>query len=303
MPLTSSQSKAPPPGMVALPGGEAMLGSEGFYPEERPVRSVRIAPFWIDRTPVTNAQFAAFVLATGYRTLAERPLDSDLYPGLEPEDLAAGSLVFQMTSGPTHDHRDWWSFRPGAFWRAPLGPGSDLNGLEEHPVVHVAHEDALAYARWRGKRLPSEAEWEYAARGGLAEQDYAWGEDLAPGGQILANYWQGDFPYRTSKPDGYRTTPVGAFAANGFGLLDMIGNVWEWTDQGLEADKPVASGCCGTGGVATAGPIARFIVKGGSHLCAQTHCRRYRPAARQAQAADSAASHIGFRCAWSPSSP
>lgn len=297
-----------PRGMRRLHGGEFVMGSERFYPEERPLRPVRVDPFWIDETPVTNRQFAAFVRATGHRTLAEIPPDPKDYPGMPPEMARAGSLVFQPTAGPvwTGDPSQWWEFKFGAFWRRPLGRPGPM-ALDDHPVVHVAYEDAAAYAAWAGKSLPTEAEWEFAARGGQATE-FAWGDELAPEGAMLANYWQGEFPWRNSKLDGWeRTSPVGSFPPNGYGLSDMIGNVWEWTcDWYADAgDLAPSSPCCAPKAAtmeASYDPatpqvmIPRRVIKGGSHLCAESYCQRYRPAARHPQAIDSSTSHIGFRC-------
>ena len=307
-------------GMRRLDGGRFEMGSDRFYPEEAPVRTVAVDPFWIDEAPVTNAQFARFVAATGHVTIAEIAPDPKDYPGLLPEMARAGSLVFEKTAAPvdTNDFTQWWDFRFGADWRHPLGPDSSIQGLDDHPVVHVAYPDADAYARWAGKSLPTEAEWEYAARGGLAGADYAWGDELAPGGAMLANYWQGLFPFANQMLDGYeRTSPVGSYPANGYGLYDMIGNVWEWTsDWYAEAETPrpgkparKAPSCCAIprnprGGrerdsydPAIPGTrIGRKVLKGGSHLCAENYCRRYRPAARHPQAIDSSTTHIGFRC-------
>jgi len=299
-------------GMVHLPGGRFVMGSDHFYPEEAPARPVQVDPFWIDATPVTNAQFAAFVTATGHVTLAEVPPDPRDYPGMAPELAVAGSLVFQPSAGPVPLHQvSWWEFAEGASWRSPLGAGSSLDGLDDHPVVHVAWADAKAYADWAGKSLPSEAEWEYAARGGLANSDYAWGDELAPDGAMLANYWQGPFPHGNSLLDGWeRTSPVRHYPANGHGLWDMIGNVWEWTGDWYALPAPhrkTRGSCCvpdnprgGTRGgsfdPAEPARIPRRVLKGGSHLCAPSYCQRYRPAARQPQAVDSSTSHIGFRC-------
>jgi formylglycine-generating enzyme required for sulfatase activity len=301
--------------MRRLQGGRFRMGSERFYPEEAPVRTARIDPFWIDETPVTNAQFARFVEATGHVTVAELAPDPTNYPGLSPEMARAGSLVFEKTRGPvdTSDVSNWWHFRFGADWRHPLGPDSSVDGLEEHPVVHVAYADAEAYAAWAGKALPTEAEWEYAARGGLDGVEFAWGDELAPGGAMLANYWQGLFPFANQMLDGWeRTSPVRTYPANGHGLHDMIGNVWEWTSDwyalpprntGKAAKR---GGCCEVpanprGGrerdsYGTGEMIGRKVLKGGSHLCAENYCQRYRPAARHPQAVDSSTSHIGFRC-------
>lgn len=300
-------------GMRRIEGGSFLMGSENFYEEERPLRRVRVDPFWIDETPVTNAGFARFVEATGYRTLAEIPPDPRDYPGMNPALAVPGSLVFQKASAPVpiHDHAQWWAFVPGADWRHPTGPDSTIAGLEDHPVVHVAFADAEAYARWSGKSLPTEAEWEMAARGGLEGADYAWGDERTPGGRIMANYWQGRFPFSTHKADdAYRTSAVRSFPENGFGLHDMIGNVWEWTRDWYGTPQPVKStgSCCEISNPrgATLGDsyeagapgarIGRKVLKGGSHLCADNYCQRYRPAARHPQALDSATSHIGFRC-------
>jgi sulfatase modifying factor 1 len=311
-------SEIPNESMVPLPGGTFTMGSERFYPDEAPCRQVKVGAFRIDRNPVTNAEFAAFVAATGYRTIAEVPPDPADYPGMNPEAAFAGSLVFHRTDTPVdvRDYSQWWSFVAGADWRRPLGPESSIEGIEDHPVVHVSFADAEAYAAWAGKALPTEAEWEYAARGGLDGADYAWGDELAPGGAMLANYWQGLFPFANQLLDGWeRTSPVGIYPANGYGLDDMIGNVWEWTadwyaDRSATAGKrkPVRS-CCGGADVdPRGGPragsfdpeqgvrIPRKVLKGGSHLCAPNYCQRYRPAARHAQMVDSSTSHIGFRC-------
>ena len=301
-----------PPGMVHVPGGTFAMGSEKFYPEEAPVRQVRVDPFWIDETPVTNAQFAEFVEATGYVTFAEIPPDPKDYPGMSPEMAQPGSLVFEMTPGPVDlNHVSWWDFRIGANWRAPLGPGSSIEGLGDHPVVHVAHSDAQAYAKWAGKALPTEAEFEFAARGGLEGKEFAWGDELAPDGAMLANYWQGRFPYANTREDGYlRTSPVRSYPANGYGLYDMIANVWEWTDDWFaqpKVERKRRGSCCipanprgATRGAsidrADPSRIPRKVLKGGSHLCAEDYCQRYRPAARYPQPIDTTTCHVGFRC-------
>ena len=298
--------------MVPIPGGTFAMGSERFYPEEAPVLRVRVDAFRIDATPVTNARFAEFVAATGHVTFAELPPDPKVYPGMQPALAPAGSLVFEPTSAPVDlASLCWWDYRSGAHWRAPLGPGSSIDGIEDHPVVHIAHADAAAYAQWAGKALPTEAEWEWAARGGLEDADYAWGDALAPGGAMLANYWQGPFPHGNSLADGWlRTSPVRSYPANPYGLHDMIGNVWEWTDdwfaQPKTGRKP-AGHCCvpanprgGTrgGSIVKRDPvrIPRKVMKGGSHLCAESYCQRYRPAARYAQPVDTTTGHVGFRC-------
>lgn len=301
-------------GMRYVDGGPFRMGSDQFYPEEAPPRMVRVDGFWIDETPVTNIEFARFVDATGYRTLAEVAPDPRLYPGMDPALSLAGSLLFQPALGPVDrlDYTQWWSYRIGTDWRHPHGPASSLAGLVDHPVVHVAFSDAQAYAKWVGKSLPTEAEWEFAARGGLEGAEFAWGDELAPGGQMLANYWQGVFPHNNTLADGYeRTSPVRTYPANGYGLFDMIGNVWEWSADWYgqpRIERKSRGTCCvpvnPRGGLKRQScdpamldiPIGRKVVKGGSHLCAANYCQRYRPAARHPQEIDSSTCHIGFRC-------
>jgi formylglycine-generating enzyme required for sulfatase activity len=302
-----------PSDMAWIAGGTFRMGSDRHYPEERPVHRATVDGFWIDIHPVTNAQFERFVAATGYVTIAERPLDPADFPDAILELLKPGALVFRKTAAPVdlRDIRNWWAYVPGASWRHPEGPDSDIDGRRDHPVVHVAYEDAEAYAAWAGKALPTEAEWEFAARGGLDGAAYCWGEDFMPGGRVMANTWQGEFPWQNLAPDGFeRTSPVGAFPANGYGLRDMAGNVWEWTSDWYATRHPAdaAKPCCiplNPRGPARDGSydanqpaitIPRKVVKGGSFLCAPSYCRRYRPAARQPQMVDSAMSHIGFRC-------
>jgi formylglycine-generating enzyme len=286
--------------LVELPGGSFRMGSTSFYPEEAPIHTVHVAPFAIERHPVTNAQYAEFVDDTGYVTVAERELDPASYPGADPVDLVPGGLVFRPASGPVdlRDWRQWWEWKPGASWRHPFGPDSRIADRLEHPVVQIAYPDAAAYARWAGRRLPTEAEWEYAARGGSTDT-YPWGEDAAPGGQLMANTWQGHFPYQNDGALGWRgTSPVGTFPANGYGLGDMIGNVWEWTTTRFEKHHRLddeGRGCCPPGDHAD--PSVNQALKGGSHLCAPEYCHRYRPSARSPQSQDSATTHIGFRCA------
>jgi formylglycine-generating enzyme required for sulfatase activity len=315
--MTSAGIAAPgpdaPAGMVRVPGGSFLMGSNHHYPEERPAHRVTVSPFWMDRTTVTNADFARFVAATGYVTVAERPLDPAAYPGAQPDMLVPGALVFRMTEGPvdTGNVANWWHWTKGAQWRHPEGPGSDLAGREDHPVVHVAYEDAEAYARWAGKELPTEAEWEFAARGGLDGAEFVWGDELVPGGVHMANTWQGPFPWRNFAADGFaRTAPVASYPPNGYGLHDMAGNVWQWTTDWFasrHAADPQKPCCAPTdprgpameGSYDPAQPrirIPRKVVKGGSFLCAPSYCRRYRPAARHAQMVDTGMSHIGFRC-------
>ena len=283
------------------------MGSDHHYPEERPVTPVDVAAFRIDAHPVTNAAFAAFVAATGYRSVAETPPDPRLYPEADPALLAPGSIVFTPPDGLAAG-QGWWRFVEGACWHRPDGVAALDCRHDRHPVVHIAAADADAYAAWAGKRLPSEAEWEYAARGGLDGAEFAWGNTFMPEQRRQANTWPGPFPHRGEPgPDRYETTPVDAFPPNGHGLLDMIGNVWEWTADPWTARHGRSSSCCIPPGPAPGRPgetalpatsaISRRVIKGGSHLCAPNYCRRYRPAARQAQAIDSGTSHIGFRCA------
>ncbi|MFW0789479.1 formylglycine-generating enzyme family protein [Gordonia sp. CPCC 205333] len=292
--------------MVNVPGGEYLMGSAQHYPEERPVRSVHVTPFRIDTHAVTNARFAEFVAATGYVTVAEQPLDPSRYPGADPDLLKPGGLVFHQTPQPVelHDLTQWWAYVPGANWRNPRGPQSSLDQLDDHPVVQVCHTDAAAYAAWRGVRLPTEAEWEFAARGGLQSQPYTWGAEADDDPPYRVNRWRGEFPWQNSASDGYEATaPVGTFEPNGYGLYDMAGNVWEWTDTWWTHHHAAESSpCCGTDVARqrSMGPgddVGRRVIKGGSHLCAPNYCLRYRPAARQPEAIDSATCHLGFRCA------
>ena len=312
-----------PPGMVAIPSGTFTMGSERFYPEEAPLRQVAVDAFLIDRAPVTNRQFAAFVEATGYTTVAEIAPDPKDYPGMLPGMDRAGSLVFHKTATPvdTSNPANWWRFEFGASWRFPLGPDEDVEalGLWDHPVVQIAYADAEAYAKWAGKDLPTEAEFEFAARGGLEGKEYAWGDELAPDGAMLANTWQGLFPFANQMLDGWeRTSPVGTYPANGYGLVDMIGNTWEWTsdwwsEKPADPKKAGKSSCCTISNPRGAKlkdsydpaqpgvRIGRKVLKGGSHLCAPNYCQRYRPAARHPEMIDTATSHIGFRCVVRPS--
>jgi formylglycine-generating enzyme len=302
---------APHPGMVPIPGGTFSMGSDHHYPEEAPAHEVTVSAFWMDRTPVTNAEFQRFVLATRHVTLAERPANPEDYPGAIPEMLAPSSVVFDQPQGRVdlRNRYNWWAYVPGANWRHPHGPGSSLDGLWDHPVVHVAFEDAAAYARWAGKDLPTEAEWEFAARGGLLATEYVWGDAFMIGGRHMANTWQGEFPWQNRVEDGHEwTSPVCAFPANGYGLYDVAGNVWEWTTDWYQEHGKILNACCGLdnprggereGSVdpAMVGlAIGRKVMKGGSHLCAPNYCRRYRPAARMPQPVDTSTSHLGFRC-------
>jgi formylglycine-generating enzyme required for sulfatase activity len=296
--------------LIELPGGQFRMGSTSFYPEEAPIHTVTVAPFAIERHPVTNAEFAEFVDATGYVTVAEKPLDPALYPGVAQEDLLPGALVFRPTAVPVNleDWRQWWDWAPGAHWRRPFGDGSDIAGKDSHPVVQIAYPDAGAYAAWANRRLPTEAEWEYAAAAG-ATTVYAWGDEPTVDGNLMANTWQGRFPYRNDGAANWvGTSPVGIFPPNAFGLFDMIGNVWEWTTtpysargharrdagaDGSSLDLP-ANSCCPP--PADPDPTVIQSLKGGSHLCAPEYCLRYRPAARSPQSQDSSTTHIGFRC-------
>ena len=291
--------------MVLVPGGTTAIGSERWYPEERPVREVEVADVWFDVHPVTNAQFARFVEETGHVSVPETAPDAADFPGADPALLVAGSQVFTPTPGPVHlgDWTQWWRWQPGASWRTPQGPGSSWEKIPDHPVVHVAWADATAYARWAGKELPTEVEWEYAARGGLVGKDFAWGDELWPAGAVLANTWHGPFPWRSEDPDGHDgTSPVGSYPANGYGLHDMVGNVWEWTRTrwtGSHAGPGEdVSPCCG--GSMRLEESDRMVSKGGSHLCSPEYCQRYRPAARQGNGANDSTSHLGFRCVRRP---
>jgi formylglycine-generating enzyme required for sulfatase activity len=299
--------------MVRVPDGTFLMGSDAFYPEERPTHPVSVDGFWIDEHPVTNAEFRRFVRATGYVSVAERPLAPADYPGADPDLLVPGSLLFTKPVGPVHldNHLTWWRYEPGTSWRHPAGPGSTLHGLDRHPVVHVSYEDAAAFAAWAGKELPTEAEWEYAARGGLEGATFPWGDDFSPKGRAMANTWQGEFPWQNLLLDRFEgTSPVGAFPPNGYGLFDVAGNVWEWTSDWFTSrhPDPAPSPCCvprnprvtSTEQAFVAdhpgAKIPRRVIKGGSHLCAPNYCLRYRPAARQAQEIDSSTGHLGFRC-------
>jgi formylglycine-generating enzyme required for sulfatase activity len=297
--------------MAWVPGGTFLMGSGDHYPEEAPAHEVAVDGFRADRFPVTNRAFARFVTETGYVTVAERPLDPEDFPGAPPENLVPGSLVFTPTPGPVDLRHlsQWWAWTPGACWRRPEGPGSSLAGREDHPAVHVAFEDAEAYAGWAGKQLPTEAEWERAARGGLDGATFTWGDEPERDGRRLANYWHGDFPWRADA--GYGTTsPVGSFPPNGFGLFDMAGNVWEWTADWYVDRHPgdPAKPCCVPLNPRGGSPeesydpaqpqfrVPRKVIKGGSFLCADSYCMRYRPAARRPQMVDTGMSHVGFRC-------
>jgi sulfatase modifying factor 1 len=301
------------PNMIWIPGGTFRMGSDKHYSEEAPVHRVSVNGFWMDQTPVTNRQFKEFVRATGHVTFAEIPPDPKNYPGALPHMLYAGSLVFTPPNHPVDlkNWSEWWSFMRGADWRHPYGPKSNISALDNHPVVHIAVADALAYAKWAGKDLPTEAEWEFAARGGLDGAEFAWGDEFVLDGQHRANTWQGNFPHENRCDDGFaRTSPVTEFPPNGYGLYDMIGNVWEWTaDWYSQRHQTVAPKACCVPENPRGGredqsydpalpriKIPRKVLKGGSHLCAPNYCRRYRPAARHVEAVDTSTTHVGFRC-------
>jgi formylglycine-generating enzyme len=307
----------PFPDMVWVPGGTFRMGSDEHYAEERPAHEVTVRGFWMDRYPVTNARFARFVEATGFTTFAERRPNPADYPHAPPEMLYAGSLVFAQPAGPVDltDAGNWWKYAEGAQWRAPYGRGSSVDVLQDHPVVHVTFADAEAFGTWEGKVLPTEAEWEFAARGGLDAAVYAWGDEFQPNDRHMANTWQGEFPWEQLGLDGYkRTSPVSAFPPNAYGIYDMIGNVWEWTTDWYNPGhaRENATPCCIP--VDPRGPkeetsydpdqpdsrIPRRVLKGGSHLCAPNYCQRYRPAARYPEPVDTSTSHVGFRCIVRP---
>ena len=313
LPGTHRTGKSAPKNMVWIPGGTFHMGSEDFYQEEGPVHRVNVDGFWMDKFQVTNAQFALFVKETGYLTVAQRKPNPKDYLGAPPENLVPGSLVFHKTPGPVNLRHieQWWVWTPGACWRRPMGQGSNIKGGRQYPVVHVAYEDAAAYVAWAGKTLPSEAEWEFAARGGLDGATFIWGEEHLPKDKPMANTWQGEFPWENLLLDGFESTsPVGTFPPNSYGLYDMAGNVWEWTDDWWteshpeDANKP----CCIPHNPRSERredsydpgqpqfQIPRRVVKGGSHLCAPNYCLRYRPAARRPQMIDTGTTHIGFRC-------
>jgi formylglycine-generating enzyme len=320
---TASASGAAPAGMVWIPGGEFSMGSHvesealcalpGVTRDALPVHRVYVDGFWMDTTELTNEAFAVFVRATGYVTIAEHTPTAAEFPGAPAENLVAGSTVFTPTDAPVplDSHFRWWRYQKGADWRHPEGPQSTVRGRERYPVVQIAYDDVEAYAKWAGKRLPTEAEWEFAARGGLEGKEYAWGDELAPKGKMLANYWQGEFPIKNLVLDGHeRTAPVGSFPPNGYGLYDMIGNAWEWTADWYAGQHDAAHACCSPtlvnplgssrdGSVDPNDPgadIPRKVLKGGSFACAENYCRRYRPAARMAHPVDTGTNHISFRC-------
>lgn len=317
-PSTDQARRKTPPGMAWIPAGTFLMGTndQKSFPNERPAHLVRLQSFWIDKHDVTNAEFSKFVEETGYVTTAERKINwedlkKELPPGTPKPDesaLAPGALVFTPTSGPVplNDLSAWWRWMRGANWRHPEGPESSIQGRENHPVVQVSWNDAVAYAQWAGKRLPTEAEWEFAARGGLEAKRYVWGDEFKPRGKYMANIWQGIFPVRDRGEDGFAgTSPVGSFPANGCGLYDMAGNVWQWCSDWYRADSNLeAAGknvCRNPGGPAESydpgDPYApKRVVKGGSFLCNPDYCESYRPSARRGTPPDTGSSHTGFRC-------
>lgn len=295
--------------MIRVEGGTFRMGSAAFYPDETPVHDRTVGSFEVDRHPVSNAEFAAFVDETGYITVAERPLDPADFPGADPADLVPGGLVFTPTTGPVdlRNWRQWWRWAAGASWLHPFGPESTIDDRLQHPVVQVSFEDAVAYAAWAGKRLPTEAEWEFAARGGIDQALYVWGDQPDAPAALGGNHWQGRFPYLNTGANGWvGTSPVEAFPPNGYGLYDCAGNVWEWTTDFYTERHVVPGGASVDAGTrtnllaaASAEPgsrVPRRALKGGSHLCSPEYCLRYRPAARSPQADDTATTHIGFRC-------
>jgi sulfatase modifying factor 1 len=311
--ISKANLKTAPQNMVWIPGGTFKMGSEKHYQEEAPVHTVKVDGFWMDIYTVSNAEFRKFVEETNYVTYAERPLNPNDYPGALPELLVPGSLVFQKAKQRVdlRNFANWWDYIPHANWKQPYGPGSTIEGKDDYPVTQVSLEDVEAYAKWAGKEIPTEAEWEFAARGGQEEKEFAWGDEVTPEGMFMANYWQGEFPWQNLMLDGHEgLAPVGFYPANGYGLFDMTGNVWEWTSDWYRDKHPEnpQKACCipqnPRGGFMENSydprqpniKIPRKVLKGGSHLCAINYCYRYRPAARIPQMIDSAACHLGFRC-------
>lgn len=293
--------------MVHIPDSEFLMGSDLHLPEERPAHRVRLPAFWIDARAVTNRQFRDFVAATGFVTVAERPVDVADYPAVNSGTVPAGSGVFRQPDRPVslEDPMQWWTYLAGASWRHPQGPDSSIDGMDDHPVVHVTFEDAASYAAWAGKALPTEAQWECAARGGLEGATYSWGDEFAPGGRLMANVWRGEFPWLNTRDRSPGTMPVGSFPPNGYGIYDMAGNTWDWTRDLYRPRHGAGShGCCaprdpagpGTSSLTLSARFPMRVLKGGSYLCAENYCFRYRPAARIGQTIDTSTSHVGFRC-------
>lgn len=296
--------------MVWIPGGEFLMGSdEPDFRDARPWHRVSVDGFWMDKTEVTNEQFTKFVMATKYVTLAERAPTKEEFPTAPPENLVAGSVVFTPPAQavPLDSHFRWWNYVKGANWRHPTGPDSDLKGKEKHPVVHIAYADALAYCQWAGKRLPTEAEFEFAARGGLEKKVYAWGDEFQPGGKWMANTFQGHFPEKNTAEDGFTgTAPVGSFPVNGYGLDDIAGNVWEWTSDWYRPDYYTTLAKAGDVARNPQGPndsldptepgTKKKVHKGGSFLCTDQYCKRYEPGGRGKGETDTGTNHLGFRC-------
>ncbi len=293
--------------MVWIGGGTFWMGSDGDNPDERPAHAVILSGFWIDQREVTNQEFEQFIRATGYVTVAERKPNPKEIPGGPTANLMPGSVVFSPPPGdvPLNNHLAWWKYEAGASWRHPEGPNSTLSGRARHPVVQVCWEDAFAYAKWAGKRLPTEAEWEYAARGGLDRQPYGWGKEQVPNGKWPANIWQGKFPNENTLADGFRgTAPVGSFPPNGFGLFDMAGNVWEWCQDWYRPDYYAKSPAQDPPGPddsfdPTEPGARKKVMRGGSFLCSDLYCAGYRPSARMKSSLDTGLAHTGFRCAYS----
>ncbi|MGH7132382.1 MAG: formylglycine-generating enzyme family protein [Phycisphaerales bacterium] len=298
-----------PEGMVWIPGGDFSMGSdEPSFRDARPIHKVRVTGFWMDKTEVTNEQFTKFVAATGYVTIAEKTPKPEDFPGAPPENLVAGSVVFAPPPAavPLTDHYLWWNYVKGANWRHPEGPASDIKGREKHPVVHVGWPDAVAYCTWAGKRLPTEAEWEFAARGGLDKRAYAWGGEFQPSGKFMANTFQGHFPQKNTAEDGFTATaPVGSFPPNGYGLYDVAGNVWEWCSDWYRPDTYARRAAPGSVAIDPAGPtdstdpaepgVKKRVMKGGSFLCNDQYCSRYMPGGRGKGEPDTGTNHVGFR--------
>jgi sulfatase modifying factor 1 len=309
--------------MVWIPGGEFSMGSEdprgkpyggsSAMPDARPIHRVYVDGFWMDKTDVTNEQFARFVKASGYVTVAERKPRAEDFPGAPPENLVAGSIVFAPPDHPValNNHYQWWTYVPGANWRHPTGPGSNIKGREKYPAVQIAYEDAVAYAKWAVKRLPTEAEWEFAARGGLSGNLYAWGNDFHPNGKWMANTYQGSFPTRDDGEDGFPgISPAAQFPANGYGLYDMSGDVWQWTSDWYRPDYYSQLAAQGPVARNPQGPESSFdpseptekkrVHRGGSFLCTDQYCSRYLVGTRGKGEISSASNHLGFRCVKSP---